>query len=524
MSKEYALISVSDKDGLVPVAEKLVAAGVEILSTGGTAKALEDAGIAVTHVSDYTGHPEILGGRVKTLHPKVHGGILARRSVTSDTAELTENEISPINYVLVNLYPFRSKLQELSAGRDSETESELIEFIDIGGPTLLRASAKNFNDVIVVTEPEDYSRLEQHLSGEQQFSLAERRKLAAKVFSKTAQYDASIAKYLSGFEEDEDTALSSQEVLFLERAQELRYGENPHQVAGYYRSSGSLNRPWVQLQGKELSYNNLLDMSAAVELSLDLQAVSSKSKAVVIKHLNPCGVASGDTIAQAFSRARSCDSISAFGGIVCVNGEVDLTSAETMLEGFLEVIVAERFTSDALQAFKRKKNTRLIQCDFKQIVFEKVQMRNIFDGVLLQDRDSEVVKVHTANLVSGEALNEQELDSAAIAQVVCKHVKSNAIVLAKDGMAIGIGAGQMSRIDSARLAVERARKFGFDIQGAVAASDAFLPFADTLESLASAGASVLIQPGGSIRDEEVIEAAKQANVKMLFTGIRHFRH
>ena len=536
--QKYALLSVSDKTGLVEFAQVLIKAGFTLLSTGGTKSHLEKAGVPVTGVSDYTQSPEVLDGRVKTLHPKIHGGLLARTSKPEDLADLQKIGGSPIPVVVVNLYPFLQKIAEVEEQADPGYES-LVEFIDIGGPAMLRASAKNFAHVTVITDAADYERVENELTSAGETSLLTRRELAAKVFKTTAEYDLSVARYLAlgeqVLEEDGTPKICTPvEGMVLERTQTLRYGENPHQEASLYSKLGA--EPfWVQLQGKELSYNNLVDLEAALELALELEAgANGKQVAVIIKHTNPCGAALRDSLFDAFIAARACDPVSAFGGIIAVTGPVDKKLAESILEGFVEVIIAPKvsggaYSAEALQLFQSKKNIRLLEVDYdrarKWKFSKRVVVKNFFDQLLFQQADSGIVSTVDMKVVcEGKIPFEAIRSEVEFAWRLSKHVKSNAIVLSKELQAVGVGAGQMSRLDSARISLERAKTHGFDPKGAIAASDAFLPFPDTLEVLSDAGIIALVQPGGSLKDDVVIEVARKRGVTMIVTGERHFRH
>jgi phosphoribosylaminoimidazolecarboxamide formyltransferase/IMP cyclohydrolase len=510
-----------------------------LLSTGGTKSHLEKAGLKVTGVSDYTGSPEVLDGRVKTLHPKIHGGLLARTSNPKDLEELKSIGANPIPVVVVNLYPFLQKIAELEGNTNYES---LVEFIDIGGPAMLRASAKNFAHVTVITNPTDYQTVQEELKSSSTTTLETRRALAAKVFKLTAEYDLAVANYLSldekVLEEDGTRKICTPvEGIVLEQIQELRYGENPHQSASLYGRPGK-GSFWKQIQGKELSYNNLVDLEAALELVLEIEVQKGEEAAVIIKHTNPCGSAIRGNILDAFLAARACDPISAFGGIIAVTAPVDKKLAESILEGFVEVIIApkghegtgaEAYSPDALELFKTKKNIRLLEVDYlaarKWKSSKRVIFKNFFDQVLIQEADTKIagpseMKLACEGKVSFESIK-KELN---LAWRVSKHVKSNAIVLVKDMQVIGVGAGQMSRLDSAKIAIQRAKTHGFDPVGAVAASDAFLPFPDTLEILNDAGVTALVQPGGSLKDDVVTEVAKKRGVTMVLTGERHFRH
>jgi len=533
-SQKFALLSVSDKAGLADFAKYLVGKGYTLLSTGGTKSALEAAGLPITGVSEYTGSPEIMDGRVKTLHPKIHGGLLARTTNPQDLKELASIGGSPIEIVVVNLYPFLKKVREAESG--GKPGESLVEFIDIGGPAMLRASAKNFEHVTVICSPSDYTVVQSELDTRGTTSLDLRRQLARKVFTHTAEYDSAIARYLSLDEQvlaadGSPRICAPVEGVVLEQEQELRYGENPHQSASLYRRSGSSGSAlWKQLQGKELSYNNLVDLEAALELVLELEAGEFGGEcAVIIKHTNPCGSAVRKTLLEAFIAARECDPVSAFGGIIALTNTVDGALAASMLEGFVEVVLAPGYDGAALELFKEKKNVRVLEVDFaaakKWKSSKRVLVRNFLDQYLIQQADSGIVTSSKKGVVvDGRVPYETIQKELEFAWRVSKHVKSNAIVLVKGMRAIGVGAGQMSRLDSARIAIERAKTHGFDVAGTVAASDAFLPFPDTLEILSDAGVVALVQPGGSVKDEVVTEFAKSRGVTMVLTGERHFRH
>lgn len=535
--KGLAIVSVFDKTGLDSFAKGLAELGLGILSTGGTAKFLKESGVEVRSISDYTGHPEILDGRVKTLHPKVHGGILARRNLDGDLQQLSENEITPIDFVVVNLYPFIHKVREIEAAGKVDHES-LVESIDIGGPTMIRAAAKNAEFVAPVCDPSDYQPILDELKSSGELSAATRQRLAAKVFTMMSAYDGAIARYYSLGEkllEEDGTPkrLAPVESYTLVEEQALRYGENPHQSAGLYRpfswSEGDTCSWWTQLQGKEISYNNLLDMQGALDIFLELyDGLEDEHAAVVIKHSNPCGAAIRGSALEAFTVARDCDPISAFGGIIAVSGVVDAEIASSVLEGFVEVMLLEDLTDEAAELFAKKKNVRVLKCDFKKYLEQRkrggLSVRNSFGDFLVQTTDSTISLPVADKVVSGGEPDPQLMKDAVFAWKVCKHVKSNAIIIVKDGAAIGIGAGQMSRVDAAKLAIQRARFHGHDPKGGVSASDAFLPFSDTLEILNDAGVSSLVQPGGSIKDKDVIASAESRGVTMILTGERHFRH
>ena len=515
-----ALISVSDKTGLAELGAFLAAAGVEILSTGGSARALAEAGIAVVEVADYTGFPEMMDGRVKTLQPKIHGGILARRDAPEHVAAMDAHGIGPIDLVIVNLYPFEATVAKGAAFDDC------IENIDIGGPALIRAAAKNHDFVAIVTDPSDYAELMTEMSAGAT-SLDFRRRLAASAYARTAAYDAAIAGW---FARQAGEALPPRMVLAGTRQQRLRYGENPHQQAAFY-SDGS-EAPGVasaeQIQGKELSYNNLNDTDAAFALVAEFDRPSI----AIIKHANPCGVAAADNLADAYALALKCDPVSAFGGIVACNRTIDAVAAEAITGIFTEVIIAPDADEAAREIIARKKNLRLLLTGgMPDVANSGMQVRTLAGGFLVQDADIAPQSGNTLKVVSKRAPLKNEIADMLFAFTVAKHVKSNAIVYVKDRRTVGIGAGQMSRVDSARIAAIKAAdaareagETGNRLEGSVVASDAFFPFADGLLAAAEAGATSVIQPGGSIRDDEVIAAADEHNLAMTFTGVRHFRH
>ena len=515
-----ALLSVSDKTGIVALGQALAAQGVELVSTGGTAKALRDAGLAVQDISELTGFPEMMDGRVKTLHPKVHGGLLAVRDDAAHLAAMAEHSIGAIDLVVVNLYPFEATVAK-GAARD-----EVIENIDIGGPSMVRSAAKNHAFVAIVTDPADYALV---AGGET--TLDTRKHLAAKAFAATAAYDAMIASWFAFADQGE--MFPATLPFILERPVPLRYGENPHQVAAFYHHRGPAARgigDARQVQGKELSYNNYNDADAALALVSEFK--HADPTCVIVKHANPCGVATAATIEAAYADALACDSVSAFGGIIAVNRALDRATAEAISGIFTEVVVAPGADDDALAIFARKKNLRLLLTgDLPEPQRPGLEVRAITGGWLVQSRDNGSVPADDLKLVTKRAPTDQELADALFAWTVAKHVKSNAIVYAKDGATAGIGAGQMNRLESARIAAWKARdaadKAGWATPrtiGSAVASDAFFPFADGLLAAVEAGATAVIQPGGSIRDEEVIAAADAAGLAMLFTGMRHFRH
>ncbi len=517
-----ALVSVSDKTGLVELGRFLAARGVEILSTGGSAKALAGAGVAATEVAQATGFPEIMDGRVKTLHPKIHGGILARRDVADDRKAMRELGIEPIDLVVINLYPF-----EATVARGADF-ADAIENIDIGGPALIRAAAKNHEFVAVVTEPGDYEALIAEMGAEGgATTLALRRRLAAKAYARTAAYDAAIGGWFAG---ELGETFPERLVLAGTLKERLRYGENPHQKAAFY--VGGAPRPGVatarQLQGKELSYNNLNDTDAAFELVAEF----AEPAVAIIKHANPCGVATGTGPAEAYAKALACDPMSAFGGIVALNRPLDAATAGEIGKLLIEVVIAPAAEAAAEAALAAKKNLRLLVTGgLPDPAGPGLSVRSLAGGYLAETRDDGRVRREDLKLVTRRAPSEAELLDLLFAFRVAKHVKSNAIVYAKGGATVGIGAGQMSRVDSSRIAAWKAEEAGkaageaaLRTKGAVVASDAFFPFADGLLAAVAAGATAVIQPGGSLRDEEVIKAADEAGIAMVFTGMRHFRH
>jgi phosphoribosylaminoimidazolecarboxamide formyltransferase/IMP cyclohydrolase len=518
-----ALLSVSDKTGLIPFSRKLVEAGIEILSTGGTAKALKEAGLAVTDVSAVTGFPEIMDGRVKTLHPSIHGGLLGILSNPGHRDAMKEHGIEPIGLLVVNLYPFEETVAR-NAGWD-----ETVENIDIGGPAMIRAAAKNHDDVTVVVDPSDYDVvMSEIVSGTNRTTAALRRKLAAKAFSRTASYDAAISQW---FAKELDEPLGAYFATGGRLLQELRYGENPHQKAGLYRMAGAPCGITAarQVQGKELSYNNINDTDAALECLAEFG--TADAACVIVKHANPCGVAVGGTLIDAYRKALKCDPVSAFGGIIAMNRPLDAATAREITSLFTEVIIAPSADAEAMAVVAEKKNLRLLVLDEHPVTGNNLSIRSIGGGLLVQTRDAASVDGMDLRTVTKRQPTAKELADLRFAFRVAKHVKSNAIVYAKDGATVGIGAGQMSRVDSARIAVRKsddaARAEGLQnaaVMGSVVASDAFFPFADGLLQAAEAGATAVIQPGGSIKDDEVIRAADEAGLAMVFTGVRHFRH
>ena len=517
---QRALISVSDKTGLVPFAKKLSEAGVALISTGGTAKAIRDAGMEVTDLSDYTGFPEMLDGRVKTLHPKVHGGLLYLRENETHCRTVDEHGIEPIDLVVVNLYPF-----EATIAKPDVTLEEAIENIDIGGPSMLRSAAKNHQSVTVIVDPGDYDKVAEQVTEQGGTTLEFRRALAAKVYARTAAYDATIASHLTReFEklasgDAQASATPSNIHLHIPKVQELRYGENPHQAAALY---GDFEDYFEQLHGKALSYNNILDLTAAQSLIAEFDGQSPTL--AILKHTNPCGVGQGSQLVEAWEKAFATDQQAPFGGIIASNVEMDGPCAEAIAGIFSEVIVAPSFNEDALGILQKKKNLRLIRTKQSQIN-SGWQVRGVGAGSFLaQAFDLKMVNQEDLKVVTERAPSDDELSAMLFGWRVVKHLKSNAIVYTGKDRTLGVGAGQMSRVDSSRIAVWKAGEAKLNLQGSVVCSDAFFPFADGLIAAAEAGATAAIQPGGSVRDEEVIAAANERGVAMVFTGNRHFRH
>ena len=510
-----AILSVTDKTGIAEFARALEKSGVELVSTGGTAKLLRDSGIRVKDISELTGFPEMLDGRVKTLHPKVHGGILHIRDNASHRQAVSEHEIPAIDMVVVNLYAF-----EKTAARPDVTFEQLIENIDIGGPSMLRSAAKNFQDVAVVTSPGDYESIAGELRNSGGLSLATRWKLAKKAFATTAAYDSAIASALDSIDGPGNlpvqiTAFPQTLRLAFSKLNDLRYGENPHQRAAVYSEGSSVGIANArQLQGKELSYNNLVDLDAAWELCREFE----EPMCAIIKHTNPCGAATGIDVLTAYKRALETDPVSAFGGVIGINREIDEAAAEEIAKLFVEAIAAPSYSERALVRFGSKKNLRLLLVKPAQ---PSIVLKQISGGSLLQDADVHVLARSNLKVVSKRQPTEHEIADLLFAWKVCKHVKSNAIVYASNQQTIGVGAGQMSRVDSCRIG---AAKASLPLKGTVAASDAFFPFPDGVEEIARAGATAVIQPGGSVRDQEVIDAADRLGLAMVLTGVRHFRH
>ncbi|EKF36844.1 bifunctional phosphoribosylaminoimidazolecarboxamide formyltransferase/IMP cyclohydrolase [Bacillus xiamenensis] len=512
MTIKRALISVSDKKNLVPFVKELTELGVEVISTGGTHKLLQENGIDVIGISEVTGFPEIMDGRLKTLHPNIHGGLLAVRENDEHMAQIEKHGIQPIDLVVVNLYPFKETIS-----KDDVTYEEAIENIDIGGPGMLRAASKNHQDVTVIVDPRDYDTVIQQIK-EGGVPLEKKRELAAKVFRHTAAYDALIADYLTNYVGETEP---EQFTVTFEKKQSLRYGENPHQAATFYEnalpSKGSLATA-TQLHGKELSYNNIKDADAALQIVREF----SEPAAVAVKHMNPCGVGTGETIAEAFDRAFKADETSIFGGIVALNREVDKQTADVLHTIFLEIVIAPSFSQEALDVLTAKKNLRLLTLDVDADLEKKEkQLTSVHGGLLVQDIDTYGLDEATISIPTKREPTDDEWKDLKLAWKVVKHVKSNAIVLAKDQMTVGIGAGQMNRVGSANIAIEQA---GEKAKGSALGSDAFFPMGDTVEAAAKAGVTAIIQPGGSIRDEESIQKADEYGIAMVFTGVRHFKH
>lgn len=506
-----ALLSVSNKTGLLPLAQTLHEEGVELISTGGTANKIREAGIPVKDVSEVTGFEECLDGRVKTLHPRIHGGLLARTSHEPDIDEIRELGIEPIELVVVNLYPFKETIE-----RSDATPAVATENIDIGGPTMIRAAAKNFAHVCVLTSPEQYEAFGSELKGKNEISFNLRRELARRAFNHTAEYDAHIANYFNELTGEE---IPSQLNISLPKSQDLRYGENPHQKAAVY---GYQNDFIDCFHGKQLSYNNFLDVDAALNLIADFQ--NSEPTCAIFKHTVPCGIATDENLAEAWRKAFATDTMSPFGGIVTVNKELDLETAKAIDEIFTEIIVAPSYSKEAEELLTQKKNRRLIRIKKQVNISGSRQFKSIFGGALSQEADITAMDFDEFKTVTQRQPTDQEKKDLLFAWKVVKHVKSNAIVYARDGQTIGIGTGQTSRVESSEIAIAKAKQEGLDLEGTAIASDAFFPFADGVEAAAEAGATSVIQPGGSIRDEEVIKAANNHNMTMVFTGKRHFRH
>ena len=540
-----ALISVSEKDGIGEFARALAALGAEIISTGGTASYLREHGITVTDVADVTGFPEMMDGRVKTLHPKIHGALLGLRDDPAHVNSMTEYSIVPIDLVIVNLYPFES-----TVAKDGVSLEEAVENIDIGGPAMIRSASKNWRDVAVVTDPRSYTELTEELNANDgSLSLETRQRLATLAFTRTSAYDLAISSYLAkqlsnddlerleplnplgglvfiqSDDDEEDPVETSApddmpefRIIELTKVSDLRYGENPHQKAALYRGSGGGITDSEQLHGKEMSFNNYVDAEAAWNLVNDI----SDRAVAIIKHTNPSGVGTGSSNEEAYRRALATDPVSAFGGIVAFNQRVDAVVAASVNEVFTEVVIAPGFDDEALEIFRSKKNLRVIRALPNSV--SGLEYKQISGGMLVQDYDSVRLSASDLKIVTDAIPSEEQIASMLFAWTVCKHVKSNAIVLAVSGQTIGVGAGQMNRVDSIRIAATRAERFGLPIKGSVLASDAFFPFRDNVDEAASLGVAAIIQPGGSIKDDESINAANEHGIAMAFTGIRHFKH
>ncbi len=512
MLKKRALLSVSDKSNLIPFAEGLDKLGYELISTGGTLKALKEAGLPALPVSAVTNFEEILDGRVKTLHPYIHAGLLARRDEDSHVKQLEERDIAPIDVVVVNLYPFKETI-----AKPDVTEEDAIENIDIGGPTMLRAASKNFRDVTVVVDPDDYHAVLEQL-GNNGGTVEFRKTLAAKVFRHTANYDAMIAHYFVDITGEEDPETFTQT---FEKVQTLRYGENPHQKAAFYKTGnvkGASLANAKQLHGKELSYNNIQDANAALEIVLDFD---EQPAAVAVKHMNPCGVGIGSSIESAFQKAYDADPVSIFGGIVALNREVDEATANLLKNIFLEIVIAPSFSEKAFEILTVKPNIRLLETPMEVNRDDSKKVVSVIGGLLVQDRDNGRVIADDLEVVTDRKPDAEEIDDLLFAWNVVKHVKSNAIVVAKDNQTVGVGAGQMNRVGAAAIAFEQA---GDKAKGAVLASDAFFPMPDTVENAAKAGIKAIIQPGGSKRDQDSIDECNKHGIAMVFTKMRHFKH
>ncbi len=525
-----ALISVSDKTGVLEFARELHALGVKLLSTGGTARLLADAGLPVTEVADHTGFPEMLDGRVKTLHPTIHGGLLARRDLPEHMAALLKHDIETIDLLVVNLYPF-----EATVAKPGCTLEDAIENIDIGGPAMVRSAAKNWKDVAVLTDASQYAQVLAELKAHNSVSKETKFVLSVAAFNRISNYDAAISDYLSSLQADGSRAnYPAQSNTRFVKLQDLRYGENPHQTAAYYRDLNPAPGSLVtgkQLQGKELSYNNIADADAAWECVKSFDTHVAPAACVIVKHANPCGVALGANAGEAYAKAFKTDPTSAFGGIIAFNTEVDAATAEQVSKQFMEVLIAPAFTPEALAIFAAKKNVRVLQIVLPQggaTAWEQGRnaqdVKRVGSGLLIQSADNHVLKLSDLKVVTKAQPTPQQLQDMLFAWTVGKYVKSNAIVFCAGGMTLGVGAGQMSRLDSARIAGIKAEAAGLSLKGSVVASDAFFPFRDTLDELVKAGATSVIHPGGSMRDEEVIGAANEHGIAMVLTGVRHFRH
>jgi len=523
MTEKRVLISVSDKRGIADFARALADRGFEIVSSGGTWRHLTEAGLEVVKVSDVTGHPEILDGRVKTLHPRIHGALLARYELDTHRAQLAECEIRPIHAVVVNLYPFAQ-----TVAAEDVTVADAVEQIDIGGPAMVRASAKNFRHITILTDPSDYDGFLTEIGEGALPSLAFRLRMAQKAFQHTFSYDMKIADWLDGVSADDDALMHAPGDdlpdiyrMSARRTQALRYGENPHQRAASYAVEGAELPDYVnQHQGKLLSYNNLVDMQAAWACVRDFEVTT----AVIVKHTNPCGVGTGPDLETAFRRARKVDPVSAFGGVLAFNREVDEATAVAINEAFAELVIAPSFSEEARKRFKKKKNLRVLEINEPEGGHSGFDFKRLDHTLLIQDKDAKRVPFSDWKLVSEHQPSEDDLAALKMAWTIVAHVKSNAIVYADKDGAVGVGAGQMSRVDSAKVAISKAGEAGLEVRGTAMASDAFFPFRDSIDAAAEAGVRAIVEPGGSIRDEEVIQAANEHGIALFFTGTRHFKH
>jgi phosphoribosylaminoimidazolecarboxamide formyltransferase / IMP cyclohydrolase len=520
---ERALVSVFDKTGLVEFARGLASLGIEVVSTGGTARLLRESGVPVRDVADLTGWPEMLGGRVKTLHPKVHGGILFQRDKAEDRRQAADHSIVPIDLVVVNLYPFSA-----TAAKPDVTPEELIENIDIGGPAMIRSAAKNFKSVGVVTDPSDYEAILAELREKRELSLATRLGLARKAYARTARYDGEIATELERLAANEKVTIGPLDKLperitiALERKQTMRYGENPHQAAALYIPAGRTPTGFAgakQLQGKELSYNNLVDLDSAVGVASEFK----RPAVAIVKHNNPCGAAEHDTLREAYLKALECDPVSAFGGVLAFNRPLDAATAEEVAKLFVECIAAPGYEPGALEKLAAKKNWRLVEMP-REAAPPELELKRIAGAVLVQEPDRHELDPGELKVVTKRAPTDAEMRALLFAWKITKHVKSNAIVFTRENQTVGVGAGQMSRVDAVKIAVIKAATNNMSLAGSVVGSDAFFPFPDGLEEAGKAGATAVIQPGGSVRDDVVIAAADKLGMAMVFTGVRHFRH
>jgi len=507
-----ALISISNKENLYLLLKSLAKFKIQLISSGGTYKEIKKLGFKCQDISKYTGSPEILGGRVKTLHPKIHAGILNKRNNKSHQKDLIKNNFEKIDLVIVNFYPFEKTLES------TNNHNKIIENIDVGGPTMVRAAAKNYNDVTVITNSKQYNELIKELnSNKGSTSLDFRKKISEEAFNETAYYDALIANY---FNKKSKNLFPQKKIIFGNLIEKLRYGENPHQEAAIYSKSNKLNIK--QLHGKQLSYNNYNDIFSALSIS---KSFEKKNGTVIIKHANPCGVATDDDITKAYQKAFAADSTSAFGGIIALNRKLEEKTAQQIIDNqFVEVIIAPGISSSAQEILSSKENIRVLEMEKMNALSPGCKFLSVTDGLLVQEADSGAVSAKDLKVVSSREPSAKEIQDCLFAWKVCKFVKSNAIVYAKDNQTVGVGAGQMSRIDSAQIAASKAKERGFETQGCAMASDAFFPFRDGIDVAASVGITSIIQPGGSIKDDEVIEAANEADIAMIFTGMRHFRH